>query len=150
VNQVQRSALAPYSGDEMFQLVADINQYQDFLPWCGGSTILQTEGDVVIGQVDIDFKGLKQRFSTRNTNYQGQKIDMTLVDGPFSELSGCWIFRDIDKQASQVKLDLKFAFAGIVVEKLLGPVFNTIAGSMVDSFVKRAEQVYGPRKLTFN
>jgi len=131
----------------MFDLVADIESYAGFLPWCGGSEVLTRDDTGVVARVDIDFKGIRKSFVTKNTNTLGQSIHMQLREGPFSQLEGIWRFTGLGDSA-KVSLDLEFEFAGGLVGRALGPVFNSIAGTMVDSFVKRAEQVYGKR--TFN
>ena len=147
--QVKRSAIVPYTSMEMYELVKNVDAYSDFLPWCGGARTLSSEGDKTVARIDIDFKGLKKSFVTENVNDPGRKIEIKLREGPFRVLKGSWIFTDAGQQASRVNLDLDFEFSGSMLDRLLGPVFKTISGSMVDSFVKRAEQVYGRRKLDF-
>ena len=150
MNRIQRSAMVPYTAAEMYQLVTDIDEYQSFLPWCGGSKVLESSRNQVTAEVYIDFKGLKKRFVTVNQNTPPQKIEMNLKEGPFQSLHGEWVFRNLNPSASQVKLDIQFEFAGIIMEKLMAPVFSAITGTMVESFTARAEQVYGKRKLHFS
>ncbi len=147
---VKRSAIVPYSALEMYDLVADLDQYQKFLPWCGGSNTLERDGERVVAKIDIDFKGLKKSFVTENKIVAGQSIEMHLKSGPFRSLNGIWKFQPLSSSSARVALDLEFEFSGAIVDRLLGPVFSSISGSMVDSFVKRAEQVYGRRKLDFS
>jgi ribosome-associated toxin RatA of RatAB toxin-antitoxin module len=145
--QVKRSAIVPYSAEEMYELVRNVDAYRDFLPWCGGAATLESDGNRTRARIDIDFKGLKKSFVTENFNQPGERIEIRLSEGPFRVLRGDWTFKEIGEAASQVNLDLEFEFSGSMLDKLLGPVFKGISGSMVDSFVKRAEQVYGRRKL---
>ncbi len=147
MHTIRRNAIVPYSPREMYDLVEGVDAYREFLPWCGGSAVLSRDGDVSRARVDIDFKGLKKSFVTRNRNQPGASIEMSLEKGPFRVLEGTWRFRPVGETGSQVSLELDFEFSGMVVDRLLGPVFNGIAGSMVDSFVKRAEAVYGRRRL---
>lgn len=144
---VKRSAIVPYSPEEMYALVADVDAYLEFLPWCGGSSVLERRGDKVVARVDIDFKGLKKSFVTENVNEPGRRIEINLKKGPFRVLRGNWRFDDMGDGAARVSLDLDFEFSGAVIDRLLGPVFKGISSSMVDSFVTRAEQVYGRRTL---
>jgi ribosome-associated toxin RatA of RatAB toxin-antitoxin module len=97
-------------------------------------------------QVGIAFAGIRQTFTTRNSHVPGRQIDLALVDGPFSHLAGLWRFTPVGaagERACKVELSLDYAFRSAALASLVGPVFDKIAGSLVDAFVKRAEQVYG-------
>ncbi len=123
----------------MFALVADIETYPQFLPWCGGSRIVERDGSKVTAEVDINFHGLKQSFTTVNDQQPSDRIDLRLVRGPFSELDGNWRFTPLADDACKVELTLNYDFNNFLLQKLVGPVFHTIATTMVDSFVKRAD-----------
>lgn len=144
--RIQRSALVPYSAEEMFKLVTDVPNYGEFLPWCGGARILQREGDEVTAQVDIAFKSIRQSFTTDNVYDEGKQITMHLKDGPFSNLNGVWKFIALNDQACKIIFDLEFGFANRLSAAVIGPVFSLIANGMVDAFHKRAIEIYGPRK----
>jgi ribosome-associated toxin RatA of RatAB toxin-antitoxin module len=97
-------------------------------------------------EVGISFSGIRQTFTTRNEHVPGRQIDMALVDGPFSRLEGHWRFTpvgDAGQRACKVELTLDYAFRSATLAALVGPVFDKIAASLVDAFVKRAEQVLG-------
>ena len=97
-------------------------------------------------KVGMSVSGLKQSFTTRNTHETDRKVVMTLVDGPFSRLDGTWEFTplgDGSQRACKVEFRLNYGFASATLAKLVGPVFDKIAGNLVDAFVKRADQVYG-------
>ncbi len=144
--QVHKSVLIWYSPQEMYDLVTDVPAYPQFLPWCGGASVEAQEGDTVRASVTIDFKGIRQSFTTQNTNVPGQEVRMRLVEGPFSALQGRWVFNPLaDGKACKVEFLLDYKFSNFLVEKVIGPVFNHIASSFVDAFVQRAKQVYGPR-----
>ena len=143
---VHRSVLIWYSAQEMFQLVTDVAQYPRFLPWCDHAKVLETDGDGMKAEVGIAFGGIRQSFVTRNHHVPGQRVDMKLVEGPFSNLDGHWRFSPVgggDQRACKVDLDLNYGFKSTALAAVVGPVFDRIAGSLVDAFVKRAEQVYG-------
>ena len=140
---VSRSALVHHSAKQMFDLVNDVEGYKEFLPWCGGSEFISRGDDEYVASVTIAFKGIRKTFTTRNITKVDERTDMTLVDGPFSDLTGFWEFRALDEDSSKIILELEFGFANRVVGAIVGPVFNTIADSMVDSFCKRADQIYG-------
>jgi ribosome-associated toxin RatA of RatAB toxin-antitoxin module len=142
---VHKSILIWYSPGEMYQLVADIGRYPEFLPWCDQAQIVSQEASSVIAKIGISFGGIHQTFTTRNENKPDQEVLMHLVDGPFSELNGHWLFLPVgtdSQRACKVELNLNYAFGNSSLGKLVGPVFDRIASSMVDAFVKRAEQLY--------
>ena len=145
--RIQRSAIVPYSRDEMFKVVTDVPHYDEFLPWCSGARILQREGDDVVAQVDIAYKAVRQSFTTENVYDEGKQITMNLKEGPFSSLSGVWQFIELDEHACKILFDLEFGFANRLAGAVIGPVFSIIANGMVDAFHKRAIEVYGARKL---
>jgi ribosome-associated toxin RatA of RatAB toxin-antitoxin module len=127
----------------MFDLVAGIEDYPKFLPWCGGVEIRERNGNTVVASVGINYHGVKQAFTTSNENTPPDQIKMKLVDGPFKCLDGVWTFKALREDACKIELDLRYEFSSGLLDKLVGPVFGMIANSMVDSFCKRAETVYG-------
>ena len=139
---VQRSALVMHSAEKMFRLVNDVDRYHEFLPWCGDSKVVEQNHGEVIASVTIDFKGVKKSFTTKNELIEFSRTNLSLVDGPFSQLSGYWEFTELEANSSKVVLNLNFDFSNRIVGKIVGPVFSTIADSMVDSFSKRANEIY--------
>lgn len=141
---VHKSVLIWYSADEMFSLVTDVESYDDFLPWCDQARVLARDDSGMKAEVGIAFGGVRQTFVTRNEHVPGREVKMELVEGPFSNLDGQWRFHPLGEQrACKVELQLNYAFKNGALATLVGPVFDRIAGSLVDAFVKRAEQVYG-------
>jgi ribosome-associated toxin RatA of RatAB toxin-antitoxin module len=142
---VHKSVLLWYSADEMFALVTDIAHYSAFLPWCDQATVLSEDHDGMTAKVGISFAGIKQSFTTRNQHVAGREVAMELVDGPFSQLDGLWTFTPLGEgqRACKVDFTLRYSFANRTLAALVGPVFDKIAGSMVEAFVQRATQVYG-------
>ena len=146
MKNVHKSVLIWYSPEEMFALVTDVAKYPEFLPWCDHASVLALEPDGMKAEVGISIAGIHQTFTTRNTHVPGREVRMKLVDGPFSSLDGIWKFLPLgqgDQRASKVTLELHYAFKSAALAAVVGPVFDKIAGSLVDAFVKRAEQVYG-------
>ena len=146
MKSVHKSVLIWYSAEEMFVLVTDIDRYPQFLPWCDHARAVTNDDLTVSAEIGISFSGIRQTFSTLNTHVSGRQVAMKLVHGPFSELSGTWDFTplgDEAQRACRVELSLSYGFSNATLGKLVGPVFDKIAASMVDAFVKRAEQVYG-------
>ncbi len=139
---VSRSALVMHSAEKMFNLVNDVEKYSDFLPWCGDSREVERTNNEVVASVTIDFKGIRKTFTTRNTLTPFQRTELVLVDGPFSELSGSWEFQELGPDSCKVVLTLDFDFSNKLVGAAIGPVFSSIADSMVGSFCSRADEVY--------
>lgn len=140
---VEKSVLIEYSAAQMYALVDDIAAYPQFLPWCGGAEVLSSEGSTKRAAITIDFRGIKQRFSTENRADPPTLIEMNLVDGPFRQLDGSWRFKPLGEHACKIEFRLHYEFSGKILEMLVGPVFHYIANTFVEAFVKRAQQVYG-------
>lgn len=139
---VAKSALVGHSAEQMYQLVIDIDRYQDFLPWCGGSRVLSQSDNEVCGEIIVAKAGIRQAFSTCNALIENQRVGMDLRDGPFKTLTGAWEFIPLRKDACKVVLDLEFSFSGKLIEMAFGKIFMQVADTMVDSFCKRANEVY--------
>lgn len=143
---VHKSVLIWYSPEEMYTLVTQVDHYPQFLPWCDHARVLAHTETGMEAEVGILFSGVRQSFVTRNTHVPGSRVDMQLVKGPFSQLQGQWNFYalgDGSQRACKVELQLHYGFDNPTLAKVVGPVFDKIAGSLVDAFVKRAQQVYG-------
>ncbi|NEX59749.1 type II toxin-antitoxin system RatA family toxin [Noviherbaspirillum galbum] len=140
---VHKSVLLAYSAEQMYALVERVEDYPKFLPWCGGAEVRERSEDKVVASVAINYHGVRQSFTTRNLNTPPELIEMTLVEGPFRQLNGQWRFKALRADACKIEFDLNYEFSSRVLEQLIGPVFNMIANSFVDSFCKRAEAVYG-------
>ena len=143
---VHKSVLIWYRPEEMYALVVDVAAYPQFLPWCDHANVVAVDGKGMTAELGIAFGGVRQTFTTRNLHTPGRAVAMQLVNGPFSRLDGEWRFiplGDGTQRAARVELVLNYGFDNVALGALVGPVFDRIAGSLVDAFVKRAEQVYG-------
>jgi ribosome-associated toxin RatA of RatAB toxin-antitoxin module len=140
---ISRSAIVPHSTADMFALVADIESYPQFLPWCGSARIVSSTAEEVVASIEISYKGVRKAFTTRNRLQPGKTMEMHLVEGPFRQLQGFWRFQPLDAGSCKVSLDLEFQFSNALVGMAIGGVFKDIAGTLVDSFCERARQKYG-------
>jgi len=140
---VNKSALVPYSAEQMYKLVDNVEAYHKFLPWCSESHEIERENDVVVGSVTIAKGGVNKKFTTKNILQKNKMIEIHLVDGPFKHLHGYWRFDVLKKDACKVSLELEYEFSSRILSLVVGPVFNQVANTMVDSFVKQAKVVYG-------
>ena len=141
--QVNRSALVMFSAAQMYDLINDVSAYPQFLPGCVGSDIVSFDGDVMVASVDVAKAGISKKFTTSNTLKLNERIDMSLVDGPFKSLQGGWQFLVLDDNACKVSLSLEFEFSNKLVEMAFGKVFKELVGNMVGAFTQRAKVVYG-------
>jgi ribosome-associated toxin RatA of RatAB toxin-antitoxin module len=141
--QVDKSVLVPHAASQMFDLVDAVEQYPEFLPWCGGSECNFRDAEITRATLHINYRGLRQSFSTENAKVRPQSMQIKLIEGPFKMLAGGWRFTDLAAAGCKVELSLHYEFSSRLMEKLVGPVFGYIANSMVDAFVKRAQRMYG-------
>lgn len=140
---VHKTVLLGYSAEQMFALVDRVEDYPQFLPWCGGVDVKERSDNKLIATLKINFHGVRQSFTTENTNNPPHAMTMQLLEGPFKHLHGTWNFKPLREDACRIDFDLQYEFSNKLIEGVIGPVFNMIATSFVDSFSKRAEQVYG-------
>ncbi|MEP1446167.1 MAG: type II toxin-antitoxin system RatA family toxin [Paraglaciecola sp.] len=140
---VSRSALVAYNAESMFDLINDVQLYPEFIPGCAETKVLQQDNNNMRASILISKAGVKQWFTTHNTLKRGEFIQMNLVDGPFSRLSGGWTILPLSESGCKIELNLDFAFSSSLIEMAFGRVFNSIAANMVVAFTDRAKQVYG-------
>jgi ribosome-associated toxin RatA of RatAB toxin-antitoxin module len=159
MKHVRKSVLLWHSARQMYDLVTQVRDYPQFLPWCDRAEVLDESESGMTARLGLSFSGLHHAFTTRNTHESGRAVTVELVDGPFSVLQGQWRFvpvggtvaegsEGVDAQeppACRVELDLRYALSAGPLELVLSPVFDRVANTLVDSFVQRAEVVYGAR-----
>ena len=140
MHNIHKSAIVLHPAQKMFRLVDSVENYPQFLPWCGSTQIIERDNDKTIASIEINYKGIRQTFTTENTKKQNQEMIIKLIDGPFKSLSGEWMFKNLDKDSCQIELKLKYEFSNIILEKLISPVFNMIANTFIDEFIKEANR----------
>ena len=140
MHNIHKSAIVLHPAQKMFQLVDSVENYPQFLPWCGSTQIIERDNDKTIASIEINYKGIRQTFTTENTKKQNQEMIIKLIDGPFKSLSGEWMFKNLDKDSCQIELKLKYEFSNIILDKLISPVFNMIANTFIDEFIKEANR----------
>ena len=151
MKHVKRSVLLWYSPHEMYTLVTAVADYPKFLPWCERAEVLEQNDTGMTARLHLAYAGVRHAFTTRNLHVADRSVEVGLVDGPFSLLEGRWQFVALARpgaepaQACRIAFDLRYAFSSKALEMVLSPVFDRVANTFVDSFVKRAEQVYGER-----
>jgi ribosome-associated toxin RatA of RatAB toxin-antitoxin module len=143
VPEVSKTVIVPFTPEQMFRLVDDVEHYSEFLPWCTGSAVLARDDAVTRASLQVGFRGVKQHFSTENHKTPPQEITLKLIEGPFRALDGRWRFNDLNGKGCKIEFSLAWVFSSRILGALVGPVFSHIADTMVEAFVKRAERVYG-------
>tara|TARA_B100000949_G_scaffold233936_1_gene251615 strand:- start:336 stop:770 length:435 start_codon:yes stop_codon:yes gene_type:complete len=125
----------------IFNLINQIDKYSDFLPWCKKSKIISDTNNAMIGVITVSKNFADWTFTTKNNYIINKKINLRLVDGPFSHLSGCWNFSEIDKNNTLINFNLEYEFSNKIIELTLKPVFSSIMSSILDSFISEAFKI---------
>nr|WP_310522368.1 type II toxin-antitoxin system RatA family toxin [Polymorphobacter sp.] len=133
----------PYSADQMFDLVADIGRYAEFLPWVQAMRIRSVEGDVVTADMVVGFKMVRERFTSRVTLTRPTKVHVDYISGPLKYLKNDWGFRAAPDGGCEIDFTVDFEFRNKMFERLAGMFFHEAFRRMVASFEARAAQVYG-------
>lgn len=145
MREISKTVIVPYTPEQMFRLVDDIEHYPEFLPWCGGVEVGWRDDKTTRASLRLNYRGVKQSFTTENAKTPPDVISMQLIEGPFRSLDGSWRFTDLAGRGCKIDFRLSYDFSNRILAALVGPVFNYIADTLVDAFVKRAERIYGQR-----
>ena len=157
MKHVKKSVLLWYTAHEIYELVVDVEAYPKFLPWCERAEIIGSDDKGLTARLFLAYSGIRHAFTTKNVQLKDESVHIGLVDGPFSLLDGLWRFVPLPlpggpdlaepttASACKIEFEMRYAFSNGLLEAAISPVFDRIANTFVDSFVRRAEQVYGPR-----
>ena len=142
MKRIARSAIVEHSAVEMYALVDGIEAYPEFLPWCVGAEVHERKPGTTRATLTVGLHGLRHAFTTQNANRPGEAIDMRLVQGPFRRFHGEWRFVPLGEHASRIEFTLEYEFSSRTLGRLLAPLFDGIADSMVEAFVRRAAELH--------
>ena len=145
MTEISKATVVPYTPEEMYVLVNDIESYPAFLPWCSAAKILTQQEESLTATLSLALGKIKQSFTTENTMQDGSRIEIQLIEGPFKHLSGYWKFNPEDEQSCHIQLHMDFEFKNKIIKHTLGKAFYKVMDSLVESFAQRAQQVYGYR-----
>ncbi|HUN68638.1 MAG TPA: type II toxin-antitoxin system RatA family toxin [Burkholderiales bacterium] len=140
MKRISRSAIVECSAETFYALVEEIEAYPSFLPWCAAAVVRERSAGRTVATLTLGVKGIRQSFTTENTNVPGRSIDMRLLEGPFKRFAASWRFTALQAQACKAEFSLEYQFANRLVAATLGPVFSHIADSTVEAFTKRANR----------
>ena len=144
---VSQSVLVEFTPAQMFLLVDMVEDYPKFLPWCGGATLAHRDAGTTRATILINYRGIRRSFTTENVKHEPVTMQVRLVEGPFKMLYGSWRFTDLAGRGCKIEFRLHYEFAGRLLDRLISPVFDYIAGTLVEAFVKRAGQIYGSNSV---
>ena len=139
--RVEKSVLVAHTPERMFELVDRVEDYPDFLPWCGGTELKLRDEHRTVATIHIAYMGIRQSFTTENIKTHPREMRITLQNGPFAELEGGWSFFPLGDDACKIEFRLQYVFSSRVLETVLAPVFSHITNTFVDAFVRRADEV---------
>ncbi|MBI1179585.1 MAG: type II toxin-antitoxin system RatA family toxin [Alphaproteobacteria bacterium] len=133
----------PHTAKQMFDLVADVERYPEFLPWCTGVRIVKREDQMFMADLMIGYKVIREKFTSRVELSPHELIKVTYMTGPLKELNNDWRFQDNGDGSCTIDFFIEFEFRSRLFERLIGGVFNEIVKRMVGAFVSRADDLYG-------
>lgn len=142
MRRIDKSVLIEHSAEQMYALVDAVEDYPQFLPWCGGAQVKWRDEQTTVATIHIDYHHVKQSFTTENSKQRPVSIDMKLVEGPFKHLDGRFRFTELAPEACKVEFQIEYQFSNKLLELVIGPVFSHIADTFVEAFILRADKVY--------
>lgn len=140
---VNRSAMVRHTPQKMFDLVNDFERYPEFLPGCRHARLIERDSEQLVGEMTLGRAGIEQSFTTRNELFEPERIELSLVSGPFKRLHGRWQFTPMGEDACKVSLEMEFEFANRLLGMAFGRLFQQVAGQLVNAFTRRADDIYG-------
>ncbi len=143
MKRIARSAIVGHAAPDMYALVEDIEAYPQFLPWCRAARVRERNAQLTVATLAVGLKGLRYEFTTQNEGRPHEAIELKLLQGPFRHFAAHWRFSPLGERAARIEFAMEYEFAGALVSRALGPLFETIADTMVDAFTRRADAVYG-------
>jgi coenzyme Q-binding protein COQ10 len=133
----------PYSAEQLFALVADVERYPEFLPWCLAARIRERKENIITADLLIGFKMVRERFTSRVVLDRPKRIDVSYAEGPFRYLNNHWTFLPQDDGSCVIDFYVDFEFRSRMLQRIIGMLFNEAVRRMVGAFEARARQLYG-------
>ena len=143
--EIRKSVVVAHSASDMFCLVNDVESYPQFLPWCSSARVLDRDDTTMLASLDMAMAGLHKRVTTRNLLEPHRRVELRLVEGPFSRFHAVWTFDELAQAQTRVGFHLSYALAGRLLGAALGAVLGVVADGLVDAFCRRADVLHGRR-----
>ncbi len=138
--------ILPYTVEQMYKLILDIEKYPQFLPWCSRGEVIECDDDVVVADLTINFKAFSESYRSKialsPTSPEYAAVDVEMIEGPFKYLSNLWRLKRVDSGV-EVEFYVDFAFKSTLLDKVIGLIFESACKKMVESFEQRARELYG-------
>jgi coenzyme Q-binding protein COQ10 len=133
----------PWSAEQMYDLVADVRRYAEFLPWVVATRIKSDDETVMIADMLVGFSALREKFTSKVLKDRNRSIKVEYIEGPLKNLSNDWTFTPAPGGGCRIDFSVDFAFRNAIFEKLAGQYLDSAFRKMVAAFEKRAQQLYG-------
>jgi ribosome-associated toxin RatA of RatAB toxin-antitoxin module len=143
LKRISRSAIVEHAAAEVYGIVENIEAYPEFLPWCYATEVHERGPARTVATITVGMRAIRQSFTTENANRPGEGIDLRLIKGPFRNFAASWRFTALGGRAAKIEFSMEYEFSSRVLGKVLEPLFDHIADTMVGSFSRRADQLYG-------
>ena len=140
----------PYSCEQMFDLVADVGRYGEFLPWVVATRVRSDSETEMVADMLVGFKAIREKFTSRVTKDRPNRIDVHYLDGPLRDLDNSWVFRPTEDGGCEIDFCVDFTFRNAVFEALAGQYFDRAFRKMVQAFEDRADELYGRENAAAN
>ncbi|AKH41618.1 Ribosome association toxin RatA [Croceibacterium atlanticum] len=133
----------PYSAEQMFDLVADVGNYPEFLPWVVATRVRSDNGEEMVADMLVGFKALREKFTSRVEKQRPERLEVHYIDGPMRDLDNVWLFRPLEGGGCEIEFQVDFTFKNKMFEMLAGQYFDRAFRKMVNAFETRADELYG-------
>lgn len=143
MREISRTAIVEHRAADLYAIVEDVASYPRFLPWCLAADVLERSESATLARLAVGIRALRQSFTTRNANHAPESIDIRLVEGPFRHFHARWEFVPLAERATRIMFRMEYEFSNAAVATALGPLFAHIADSMVEAFLRRADERHG-------
>ena len=140
---IRETRRLPYSAEQMFDLVADVKRYGEFLPWVIATRVRSDSETEMVADMVVGFKSLRESFTSRVAKGRPREIAVHYIDGPLSDLDNVWTFRPIDENSCEIDFSVDFQFRNKMFQALAGQYFDRAFRKMVEAFEARADKLYG-------
>ena len=140
---IRETRRLPYSAQQMFDLVADVARYPEFLPWVIATRVRSNSETEMVADMVVGFKAIRESFTSRVSKTRPKEIDVHYVDGPLSDLDNVWTFRAVDNHSCEIDFVVDFTFKNRLFERIAGQYFDKAFRKMVEAFESRAAALYG-------
>lgn len=147
---IRETRRLPFSCEQMFDLVADVGRYAEFLPWVIATRVRSDSDTEMVADMLVGFKAIREKFTSRVAKSRPGRLEVFYVDGPLKDLDNCWTFRPMPDGGCELDFAVDFTFKNAVFEALAGQYFDRAFRKMVEAFEQRANQLYGRENAPAN